>query len=130
MEKAEALNASFPPVSNVPKMGGVADLAANAYEMNSTIPHEVHSVNRFRLDASREDTTVSKIRTTSIWVLAPPLGLGMLMAVQVGLNAIGAYGFLAKAHIGHAVGADVETAGRVLLVSGSTQTWWLTWIGA
>jgi hypothetical protein len=45
------------------------------------------------------------------------------VAVQVGLNAIGAYGFLAKAHIGHAVGADVETAGRVLLVSGSTQTW-------
>jgi hypothetical protein len=65
MEKAEALNASFPPVSNVLRMGGVADLAANVYEMNSTIPDEGHSVNRFRSGASCEDTMVSKIRTTS-----------------------------------------------------------------
>jgi hypothetical protein len=30
----------------------------------------------------------------------------------MGLNAIGAYGFLAKAHIGHAVADDVAVAGR------------------
>jgi hypothetical protein len=31
----------------------------------------------------------------------------------MGLNAIGAYGFLAKAHIGHAVAGDVAVASRV-----------------
>jgi hypothetical protein len=35
-----------------------------------------------------------------------------LVAVLMGLNAIGAYGFLAKAHIGHAVAGDVAMAGR------------------
>ena len=30
----------------------------------------------------------------------------------MGLNAIGAYGFLAKAHIGHAVDDDVGAAGK------------------
>src|SRR5262249_23701962 len=35
-----------------------------------------------------------------------------LVAVLMGLNAIGAYGFLAKAHIGHAVAGDVAVAGR------------------
>ena len=34
------------------------------------------------------------------------------VAVLMGLNAIGAYGFLAKAHIGHAVSGDVAVAGR------------------
>jgi hypothetical protein len=34
-----------------------------------------------------------------------------LMAVLMALNAIGAYGFLAKAHIGHAVDGDVAAAG-------------------
>jgi hypothetical protein len=30
----------------------------------------------------------------------------------MGLNAIGAYGFVANAHIGHQVGGDVAVAGR------------------
>jgi hypothetical protein len=38
--------------------------------------------------------------------------LGVLVAVLMGLNAIGAYGFLAKAHIGHQVEGDVAVAGR------------------
>jgi hypothetical protein len=37
----------------------------------------------------------------------------VLVAVMMGLNAIGAYGFLAKAHIGHAVAGDVAIASRV-----------------
>jgi hypothetical protein len=36
-----------------------------------------------------------------------------LVAVLMGLNAIGAYGFLAKAHIGHQVDGDVAAAGKV-----------------
>jgi len=35
-----------------------------------------------------------------------------LVGVLMGLNAIGAYGFLAKAHIGHAVEGDNAVAGR------------------
>jgi hypothetical protein len=35
-----------------------------------------------------------------------------LVAVLMGLNAIGAYGFLAKAHIGHAVAGETAVAGR------------------
>jgi len=35
-----------------------------------------------------------------------------LVGVLTGLNAIGAYGFLAKAHIGHAVAGDMAVAGR------------------
>jgi hypothetical protein len=35
-----------------------------------------------------------------------------LVAVLMGLNAIGAYGFVAKAHIGHAIAGDVAVAGR------------------
>jgi hypothetical protein len=38
--------------------------------------------------------------------------LVVLVAVLMGLNAIGAYGFLAKAHIGHQVEGDVAVAGR------------------
>src|SRR5262249_25062388 len=38
--------------------------------------------------------------------------LGTLVAVLMGLNAIGAYGFLAKAHIGHAVAGETTVAGR------------------
>jgi hypothetical protein len=38
--------------------------------------------------------------------------LVVLVAVLMGLNAIGAYGFLAKAHIGHAVHSEVDLAGR------------------
>jgi hypothetical protein len=38
--------------------------------------------------------------------------LVVLVAVLMGLNAVGAYGFLAKAHIGHAVAGDVAVAGR------------------
>ncbi len=43
--------------------------------------------------------------------IAPPAG-GALVAVLMALNAIGAYGFLAKAHIGHQVEVDVSVAGR------------------
>jgi hypothetical protein len=35
-----------------------------------------------------------------------------LVAVLMALNAIGAYGFLAKAHIGHAVAGETAVAGR------------------
>jgi hypothetical protein len=35
-----------------------------------------------------------------------------LVAVLMTLNAIGAYGFLAKAHIGHQVEGDIAVAGR------------------
>ena len=35
-----------------------------------------------------------------------------LIAVLMGLNAVGAYGFLARAHIEHAVASDVTAAGR------------------
>src|SRR5258707_6967107 len=38
--------------------------------------------------------------------------LALLVAVLMGLNAIGCYGFLAKAHIGHQVGGDGAVAGR------------------
>src|SRR5262249_7885511 len=38
--------------------------------------------------------------------------LTVLVAVLMALNAIGAYGFLAKSHIGHAVDGDVAAAGR------------------
>jgi hypothetical protein len=38
--------------------------------------------------------------------------LVILVAVLMGLNAIGAYGFLAKAHIGHAVAGETAVAGR------------------
>ncbi len=38
--------------------------------------------------------------------------LTMLVAVLMALNAVGAYGFLAKAHIGHMVDGDVAVAGR------------------
>ena len=38
--------------------------------------------------------------------------LVVLVAVLMGLNAIGAYGFLAKAHIGHAVASETAVAGR------------------
>lgn len=38
--------------------------------------------------------------------------LTILVAVLMTLNAVGAYGFLAKAHIGHQVEGDVAVAGR------------------
>jgi hypothetical protein len=40
------------------------------------------------------------------------LALTGLVAVLMGLNAIGAYGFLAKAHIGHQVEGETAVAGR------------------
>ena len=39
-------------------------------------------------------------------------GLVALVAVLMMLNAIGAYGFLAKAHIGHALASDPVVSGR------------------
>jgi hypothetical protein len=44
-------------------------------------------------------------------------GLVLLVAALMGLNAIGAYGFLAKAHIGQAVAGDVAVAGRLAEVN-------------
>jgi hypothetical protein len=38
--------------------------------------------------------------------------LGALLAVLMALSAIGAYGFLAKAHIGHTVDSDIAAAGK------------------
>jgi hypothetical protein len=38
--------------------------------------------------------------------------LVVLVGILMGLNAIGAYGFLAKAHIGHAVAGETAVAGR------------------
>jgi hypothetical protein len=38
--------------------------------------------------------------------------LAVLVLVLMGLNVVGAFGFLAKAHIGHQVAGDVEVAGR------------------
>jgi hypothetical protein len=45
-------------------------------------------------------------------------GLVVLVAVLMGLNAIGAYGFLAKAHIGHAVAGETAVAGRAADIDG------------
>src|SRR6266481_3953390 len=44
--------------------------------------------------------------------------LAILVAVLMGLNAIGCYGFLAKAHIGHQVEGDVAVAGRAADIEG------------
>src|SRR5260370_36898233 len=44
--------------------------------------------------------------------------LALLVAILMGLNAIGCYGFLAKAHIGHQVEGDVQVAGRLADVDG------------
>jgi hypothetical protein len=41
-----------------------------------------------------------------------------LVAVLMGLNAIGAYGFLAKAHIGHAVDSETAVASLVADIDG------------
>jgi hypothetical protein len=44
--------------------------------------------------------------------------LGILVTVLMALNAVGCYGFLAKAHIGHQVEGDVAVAGRSAEVDG------------
>src|SRR6266404_2951090 len=44
--------------------------------------------------------------------------LAVLVAVLMGLNAVGCYGFLAKAHIGHQVDGDVAVAGRAADIEG------------
>jgi hypothetical protein len=55
-------------------------------------------------------------RGTASWRLRA--ALAVLIAVLMGLNAVGCYGFLAKAHIGYAVAGDVEVAGRSADVEG------------
>jgi hypothetical protein len=45
-------------------------------------------------------------------------GLAVLVLVLMGLNVVGAFGFLAKAHIGHAVAGDVAAAGRSADIEG------------
>src|SRR5260370_10005697 len=44
--------------------------------------------------------------------------LGILVAVLMGLNAIGAYGFLAKAHLGHEVEGETAIGARMAEVDG------------
>src|SRR5260370_3366144 len=44
--------------------------------------------------------------------------LTVLVLVLMGLNVIGAFGFLAKAHIGHQVEGDVAVAGRAADIEG------------
>jgi hypothetical protein len=44
--------------------------------------------------------------------------LVVMVGILMGLNAIGCYGFLAKAHIGHQVEGDVQVAGRLADVDG------------
>jgi hypothetical protein len=53
---------------------------------------------------------LARHRATEPWRLRT--ALVALVAVLMALNAIGAYGFLAKAHIGHAVDGDVALSGR------------------
>jgi hypothetical protein len=55
-------------------------------------------------------------RGTASWGLRA--ALMVLVAVLMGLNAIGCYGFLAKAHIGHQVDGDIAVAGRSADVEG------------
>src|SRR6266853_5743688 len=43
-------------------------------------------------------------------------GLVALVAVLMALNAVGAYGFLAKAHIGHALAGDLAVSGRAAAI--------------
>jgi hypothetical protein len=61
-------------------------------------------------------------RGTASWRLRA--ALTVLVAVLMGLNAVGCYGFLAKAHIGHLVEGDVAVAGRAADIEGriSVQT--------
>jgi hypothetical protein len=55
-------------------------------------------------------------RGTASWRLRAALAI--LVAVLMGLNAVGCYGFLAKAHIGHQVEGDVAVAGRSADIEG------------
>jgi hypothetical protein len=55
-------------------------------------------------------------RSTGLWGLK--VALAALVAVLMGLNAVGCYGFLAKAHIGHQIEGDVAVAGRAADVDG------------
>jgi hypothetical protein len=55
-------------------------------------------------------------RDTASWRLRA--AFAVLVAVLMGLNAIGCYGFLAKAHIGHVVAGDVAVAGRAADIEG------------
>jgi hypothetical protein len=65
------------------------------------------------LEAGKLSTVawLGRYRATAPWRLRT--ALVVLVAVLMALNAIGAYGFLAKAHIGHAVEGDVAVAGKV-----------------
>jgi len=55
-------------------------------------------------------------RGTASWRLRAALTI--LVAILMGLNAVGCYGFLAKAHIGHRVEGDIAVAGRSADVDG------------
>jgi hypothetical protein len=49
-------------------------------------------------------------RSSGSWALK--LSLTMLVAILMTLNAVGCFGYLSKAHIGHQVDGDVAVAGR------------------
>ncbi len=55
-------------------------------------------------------------RGTASWRLRTALAI--LVMVLMGLNAVGCYGFLAKAHIGYQVEGDVGVAGRAADIEG------------
>jgi len=58
----------------------------------------------------RAVTWIGRNGSASTWGLTG--ALTVLVLVLMGLNVVGAFGFLAKAHIGHQVDGDVAVAGR------------------
>jgi hypothetical protein len=72
------------------------------------------------MGAALELGKLSAVALLGRGAVARPLraALTALIAVLMGLSAVGAYGFLAKAHIGHAVEGDVAVAGKLADVDG------------
>jgi hypothetical protein len=64
----------------------------------------------------RAVTWIGRNGSTSWWGLKG--ALAALVIVLMGLNVVGAFGFLAKAHIGHQVEGDVAVAGRAAHIDG------------
>jgi len=64
----------------------------------------------------RAVTWIGRNGSTPWWGLKG--ALAALVIVLMGLNVVGAFGFLAKAHIGHQVEGDVAVAGRAADIEG------------
>ena len=64
----------------------------------------------------RAVTWIGRNGSTPWWGLKG--ALAALVIVLMGLNVVGAFGFLAKAHIGHLVEGDVAVAGRAADIEG------------